>query len=50
MLYKMLFLLARTDWKYSDGGNGLAGIIIVAVIAFFALIDYWVNKDNGKKK
>ncbi len=50
MLYKMLFLLARTDWKYSDGGNGLAGIIIIAVIAFFALIDYWVNKDNGKKK
>ena len=48
MLYKMLFLLARTDWKYSEGGDGLTGIIIIAVIAFFGLFDYWVHKDDNK--
>lgn len=44
MLYKTLFLLARTDFKYHEGDSG-TGLIICAIIAIVLIIDYIMGGD-----
>lgn len=44
----MLFILARTDFKYHEGDSG-TGIIICIVFALCALIDYLLSNHDKKQ-
>jgi hypothetical protein len=52
MLFKVLSVLARTDFRYveQDSNTGIAGIIICIIIAVILIIDRVTGGDITNKK